>query len=380
MHDVRIALDGKKLFHLHRAVLAHAAQVIAPQIHEHDVFGALFGVGAEFGFEAQVFFFVAAARTRSGDGPVEDVAALHLDEHFRGAANDGNVSEAQKKHVRRGIQRAQGAIDLKRVRLRARGKTLAQDHLKDVAGADVLFRFAHRSEIFMVTEIRLDAERACAPLLAQGARTVIEGFLQGLSSGRDFLDGGVIFRLKAARAIGVHVADYPDALQNVVEGDDAKIERHHGVVLADVVAQALGQPLDQPHHVVGEVADSSAHQRRQAGDAHQAISRQAIAQELDGVPLFPKQAALAFENTGIVGVAEGFAGVCAHKGIARDFLTAFDALQQEGVAGAAGQLQVGGNRREQVRRERIAHRNEIALAGQLAEGLEIRLDHRRTWA
>ncbi len=68
MHHVRIALDEHQPVDFHRTVFADAAQVVASQIDEHDVLGALFGIGEEFGFELTIFFFVASARARSGQG------------------------------------------------------------------------------------------------------------------------------------------------------------------------------------------------------------------------------------------------------------------------------------------------------------------------
>src|SRR5438552_343546 len=54
MHDVRVALHGEQLFGLHRAVIADTAQIVAPEIDEHDVLGALFFTGKHFLFQALV--------------------------------------------------------------------------------------------------------------------------------------------------------------------------------------------------------------------------------------------------------------------------------------------------------------------------------------
>src|SRR6267154_1822906 len=48
MHDVRVALDGHQFFNAHAAIFANAAKVVATQVHEHDVLGALFFVGEHF--------------------------------------------------------------------------------------------------------------------------------------------------------------------------------------------------------------------------------------------------------------------------------------------------------------------------------------------
>ena len=71
MHHVRIALDKHEPFHLHRAVFADAAKVVAAEVHQHNVFGALFRIGEKFRFQFAVFGFVAAARNSAGDRPIE---------------------------------------------------------------------------------------------------------------------------------------------------------------------------------------------------------------------------------------------------------------------------------------------------------------------
>src|SRR5208282_6620089 len=95
MHHVRIALDEHQAFDLHAAVHANAAKVVAAEVDKHDVFGALFRVGEKLGFELAVLFFVASARKRAGNRPVEDVAPLNLHEHLWRAADNGNVVETQ---------------------------------------------------------------------------------------------------------------------------------------------------------------------------------------------------------------------------------------------------------------------------------------------
>jgi len=45
MHDVAVTLHDHQILHLHAAEIAHAADVVAREIHEHDVFGAFLRVG-----------------------------------------------------------------------------------------------------------------------------------------------------------------------------------------------------------------------------------------------------------------------------------------------------------------------------------------------
>src|SRR5207302_7815138 len=99
MHDVRVALDSEQFLGLHRAVVADAPKIVASQIYEHDVLSALLFAGKHFALEALVFGFVLAAPTRAGDGTVENIAALHFDEHFRRAADHGDVIQLQVEKI-----------------------------------------------------------------------------------------------------------------------------------------------------------------------------------------------------------------------------------------------------------------------------------------
>ena len=58
-----------------RAVLADPAEVVAPEVDEHHVLGALLGVGEELVGDPEVLGGRGAARARAGDRPRGDVAA-----------------------------------------------------------------------------------------------------------------------------------------------------------------------------------------------------------------------------------------------------------------------------------------------------------------
>src|SRR5215471_18019336 len=61
---------------------------------------------------------------------------------------------------------------------------------------------------------------------------------------------------------GENVANDPQAVLNVIEGNQAVIEHEHRIVETDLVAQALGKALDQSNHVVTEVTDGPSDQGR----------------------------------------------------------------------------------------------------------------------
>ena len=65
MHHVRIALDVHQIANFYRSVFAHAAEVIAAEVDQHYVLGALFFIFTHLFFERCVGCFVFATRMRS---------------------------------------------------------------------------------------------------------------------------------------------------------------------------------------------------------------------------------------------------------------------------------------------------------------------------
>jgi hypothetical protein len=95
VHDVGVALDEHQVLHLDAAELADAADVVAAEVDQHDVFGDFLLVGAEVGFEGAVFGLVGGARAGAGDGAVLDGAAVDADQELgRGADDVGTVFRA----------------------------------------------------------------------------------------------------------------------------------------------------------------------------------------------------------------------------------------------------------------------------------------------
>jgi hypothetical protein len=83
VHHVRVALDEHQLVDLHAAELAHAAHVVAAQVDQHHVLGALLFVVQHLLGQRVVFGLGCAARARSGDGPVLHLALMHAHQQLR---------------------------------------------------------------------------------------------------------------------------------------------------------------------------------------------------------------------------------------------------------------------------------------------------------
>ena len=81
MH-VRIGLGDHVFVHRHAARLADAAEIVALEVDQHDVFGALLRMRHEFGGIAPILLGDAVARARAGDGPRRDLAARDAQQPF----------------------------------------------------------------------------------------------------------------------------------------------------------------------------------------------------------------------------------------------------------------------------------------------------------
>ena len=64
MHDVGVALDEHQVLHLDAPEVGDAAEVVAAEVDEHDVFGDFFGIGAKVGLEGAVGSASSASRRR----------------------------------------------------------------------------------------------------------------------------------------------------------------------------------------------------------------------------------------------------------------------------------------------------------------------------
>ena len=82
MHDVRIALDLHVLGDLDAAGDGDAAGVVAPEIEQLQMLGALFRVGQQFVGQAHVVFARQPARAGAGNRPQGDVVAFEPDQYL----------------------------------------------------------------------------------------------------------------------------------------------------------------------------------------------------------------------------------------------------------------------------------------------------------
>ena len=126
----------------------------------------------------------------------------------------------QVEEIGRRIDGAKLAINVERMRFCFRGEALADDDLENVAGADVFLAFFYGRHVFGAAEIRFDVERRAFRAGNFGARLFgFDGLLELFARFANGADGVVVFLAQAAFAGGVDVADDPEAMLDVIEGD-----------------------------------------------------------------------------------------------------------------------------------------------------------------
>ncbi len=88
MHDVAVAADVHEFHYLDGARFADPAKVVAPEIHQHQMLGALLRVGQQLGLQRGVLRRRAAAGLRAGDGVGDRNTVLDCHQRFRTRSDD----------------------------------------------------------------------------------------------------------------------------------------------------------------------------------------------------------------------------------------------------------------------------------------------------
>ena len=99
MHNVREAFDLHEALDPHRALLGNAAEIIAAEVHEHDVLSFFLGIGEQFLLELHILFRRVPPAARSGDGGELQGILLAAHHDFGRRAEEGDVGEVHVEHV-----------------------------------------------------------------------------------------------------------------------------------------------------------------------------------------------------------------------------------------------------------------------------------------
>ncbi len=273
VHDVGVAFDGEDVGDFDGAEFGGAADVVAAEVDEHDVFGAFFGVGEEFGFEGLILFVGFAAGAGAGEGAVGDDAVLDAAHDFGAGADEDAVGAGEVEHEGAGIDDAEGAVDVEGSGGGGGLEALGEDDLEDVAGLDVFLSGADGLFILGLGHV---GGVGGAEFGGEVDGTEFEGErgLEVVDEGVDAGDGGVIGGAQELRTEGgglsggdVGVGDDEDGFLDVVEDDGFVIEAEEEVGEVAIIGRAGGEffGFEVADGVVAGVADGAADEGGEGG-------------------------------------------------------------------------------------------------------------------
>ena len=280
-----VALDVEEAVHLDRPRLADAPEVVAPEVDEHEVLGALLLVGEEVLLEADVLLGVRAAPARARDRVRRRHAVPHRHERLGAGPDDlerpaSGVGETQQVHVRAGVGRPQDPVDVERLGGRLGLEPLADHDLERVARADPLLGGLDRREVAVAVERaggpageRPASGSYCATVDGAGAPSsaVIRSSRASASSYAASARSGLSSQFTAL-AMRVTVPSWWSSAARSV----ASSMTSSGI--CEVVLGVLGEALEAADRVVPDVADEPAGERGQAGQRVGAQPLQGLAQ------------------------------------------------------------------------------------------------------
>ncbi len=250
MHHGGVLLDDHQLVDRDARVVAHAPQIVAGEVHEHDVLGALLLV-------LQHLLRVGAARARARNRAHRCVTVVHCEQRLGRCTDDLEVAEVQEVHIRRRVHRAKAAVNGKRVEPVQLGcPALRRNNLEGISCVHVLDDPSdHRLELLTLHvggELRwLASDRPFG-----SRQRSVEQCLDAPDELRDS-------RVRAVDVVGGCVREDRDRVLEVVEhhqhvGDHEREIRQPEHVLVRLAERGL----DRADEVVGEEADGSSSERR----------------------------------------------------------------------------------------------------------------------
>ena len=300
---MRVALHLHELHDFDRARSAHPAEIVAAEVHEHQVLGALLLVGEEALDEVGILFRSRAAWPRAGDGVHPAPAVVDRHQRLRRGADDveSNATvrgtwHAQQVHIGTRIGHSQHAVHVERRSGAGSIEPLGQHHLEGISGANELLDVIHGREVVGTRCARVHH----APGLGVIRRH--RGRRRSLQITRHRIDAlnrvmPCLVHAVVRRVVVDGIRDQQDGAVGVVQHRQVSGEQEAHLGNPDLVGVAIGQALPPAHRVVGHVADHATGQRRKSvrrigpeqGDrVAQHLHRIARARNVDGwfaVPL-----------------------------------------------------------------------------------------------
>ena len=176
----------------------------------------------------------------AGQGARGDEAIGHPAEDF-GAGTDERASGALEiEHERRGIDDAQGAVDIERIGGAGDAHALAGDELKNVAGLDVLLPLANGRLVLLASHAAGERKRQRRARI-DFAELAGGWLLEALDQFVDAAAGIAIGGLGIGGGFHIGVGDHFDRFVDMIEDDQLAIEAEENVGELAVIERGMGE-------------------------------------------------------------------------------------------------------------------------------------------
>ena len=316
--------------------------------------GALLRVGEQFGGERGVLLVGRAARPRAGDRADGHLAGLRFDHHLRRRADQPQPAQLQIEHVRRGIDHAQRAIDVERLRAACARTAAGSSTTWKISPARMYslhFSTARQNSACRCRSGEIAPERQRD--LAARRDVVAELHHRRAQPVHRLVNPRHRLLVCLARVVSVHArrADHQHGLLQMVEDHHQVVEREEEIGQAERVRRRVRQALDVADRVVRRVADGAAAESRQPGHADGAEREHLflkLGQRVLG-PELPRRRPARLDLHFAAARAEDHERVGAEEAVPRQFLAARRALEEEREL-AARELLIRAHRSQRVRR------------------------------
>ncbi len=241
-----IALHLHVAFQTDAARPGHAAQVVAAQIHQHDMLGPLLGVVAQFGGQTGILQLIPAPPPRARYGRKPQASFLTTDHDLRRGTEQGQIREAHVKHVGRSVEAAHAPVKFKRIAGKGRGKAYRGHYLDGLALAQHFLDLFHMGLVAGLAGFSDNSFRVC------GCCAVPPG-------------GGSRRGMNGAQGTALAQADLAETVVKMVENQHCAGQNEPAVRL--VRRHDRGQSgVEQTGHAEAQITVQGAGDGRQVGD------------------------------------------------------------------------------------------------------------------
>ena len=180
------------------------------------------------------------------------------------------------------IHDPQDPVDIKWPGLRFDREPLAGNHLKDIAGLDVLLAMPHNRFVFGPGEIRPRLERdrrfrvdVAQPEVGAGRRQTINQFV-------DLIAGCFVGGLAVSFRPDMSLRHHEDRFADMIEYHHPIIKRERKIRQSTVVRRRVRQLFGVAHGIVRGIAHRAPRESRQAAQLRRAISFNQLTESLNG--------------------------------------------------------------------------------------------------